>query len=621
LCGICGFCGNGTLDDMARMNDAHRHRGPDAGGTWRDAGKGLYLGHRRLSIIDITDGAQPMQTRDGTLTITFNGEIYNHEELRRELETAGHVFATHHSDTEVLLHGYREWGAALPKKLNGMWAFAIYDQKKERLFLSRDRFGKKPLFYTECGTTFLFASELSSLRKHPLFNHGISTRSLQKYFAYNYVPAPGSLYESVYKLPAGHNLIYSIPDRTVHIERYWEFIIEPFERIPASPENAWGEELRDLLDKAVRRRLMADVPLGVFLSGGIDSTAVTHFAAKHIGPHALKTFSIGFEEPTFDESEYSGFAAGAIGTDHHHRMLSLDTATSLLPGIATMLDEPLGDSSLLPTYLLCQECRRFVTVALGGDGADELFAGYDPLRALRAADLYARFFPKPLHEGVRMLIGRLPVSHVNMSLDFKLKRTLRGLSYGRNLWNPVWQGALEPRELDGLFGTPVDVADLYSEAIDCWDACRRHTLIDRTLQFYTRLYLQNDILVKIDRASMMNSLEVRAPFLDAELVDFVRRIPASYKYRRGQTKYILKKALEPLMPARIIYRRKKGFGVPIGKWFAGGALTFNASKSLRQLSPFFVENQLRGHKNGSADNRAFLWNLWLLEHHAGGQAL
>jgi asparagine synthase (glutamine-hydrolysing) len=618
VCGICGFAGNGTIDDLKKMNACLVHRGPDAQGLWSDPDKGIYIGHRRLSILDIAGGSQPMWTADKNIGITFNGEIYNFRELRVTLEKQGYRFLSDHSDTEVLLHGYREWGTGLPSHLNGMWAFAIYDRERDRFFLSRDRFGKKPLFYTVSRETFMFSSELLSLRKHSFFNHSISSLSLKKYFAYNYIPAPRSLYESVYKLPAGYNLVYSIADKESRLEQYWEFSLEPFEVIPANAEAVWCEQLRELIDKAVERRLVADVPLGIFLSGGIDSTSVSYFATRHIESNRVKTFSIGFEEPSFDESSFARFAAQFLKTDHHHSFLSLETAKSLLPAIAARLDEPFGDSSLLPTYLLCQESRRFVTVALGGDGADELFAGYDPFRALRAAMLYDKFFPKPLHTAIKLLIGRLPVSHANMSLDFKLKRTLRGITYDRKLWNPVWQGALDPEELGDFFADEIDNEEVYSEAIECWDACHQENIVDKTLQFYTRLYLQNDILVKIDRASMMNSLEVRAPYLDIDLVNFVRRIPASFKFRHGTTKYILKKALKPVIPDRILNRGKKGFGIPIGKWFQSGLFVSENNPALPWFKPSFINRRIEEHANNVADNRNFLWNLWLLKQHLHG---
>jgi asparagine synthase (glutamine-hydrolysing) len=621
LCGICGFAGNGTIDDLKRMNDSLIHRGPDAEGLWSDFSKGIFFGHRRLSIIDISGGAQPMWTRDGSIGITFNGEIYNYKDLRIELEKAGHIFVSDHSDTEILLYGYRQWGEHIVDRLNGMWAFAIYDKQNNLLFLSRDRFGKKPLYYASNAGTFMFSSELTSLQKHSGFDFQLSKRALKKFFAYNYIPAPLTLYESVYKLPAGHNLFYSLSDRTPRLQKYWEFHLEPFEKIPQNAENLWAEELRDLIDKAVQRRLMSDVPLGIFLSGGIDSTSVAYFATKHIPSQKIRTFSIGFDEASFDESAYSSLAAHALTTDHHHRKLSLDIAESTVLQIICNLDEPLGDSSLLPTWLLCNESRKFVTVALGGDGADELFAGYDPFCALNAAQLYSSLVPKPVHEAIRLIMNLLPVSHVNMSADFRIKRTLRGLSYPKKLWNPVWQAALSPGEINNLFSEHTPLEDLYSDAIECWDSCKQKNLIDKTLEYYTKLYLQNDILTKIDRASMMNSLEVRAPYLDIDLVNFVRRIPSSYKYRNGTTKYILKKALQPLIPARILNRKKKGFGVPIGKWFQTGVLNLNDTSGLAYYNDHFVKKQFLTHQNRMRDNRGFLWNLWILKQYCGKAAI
>jgi asparagine synthase (glutamine-hydrolysing) len=595
------------------MNDALVHRGPDAEGFWADRESGVFLGHRRLSVIDIAGGSQPMWTADRSLGIVYNGEIYNCRELRGVLEQKGHLFTTDHSDTEVLLHGYREWGHDLLPRLNGMWAFALYDVKKREIFLSRDRFGKKPLYYMTSPRAFIFASELSALVKHPCCTPSVSKLSLKKYFAYNYIPAPYSLYESVCKLPAGHNLVYSLSDKKPRVEKYWEFVLEPFETLPRNAETVWCGELRALLDVAVQRRLAADVPLGVFLSGGIDSTAVAWYAAQHTGAKKCSTFSIGFDEPSFDETEYAHYAATLLGTDHHHRMFSLETARPLLDDIVAKLDEPFGDPSLLPTYLLCKEARRHVTVALGGDGADELFAGYDPFRALHAAEMYHALFPRPVHAAVRAVVARMPVSHVNMSADFRVKRTLRGLSFEKRLWNPVWLGALDPVEIGDLFAEPCAVEEVYAEAIDCWESCAQKSLVDKTMQFYVRMYLQNDILAKIDRASMMHSLEVRSPFLDIDLVDFVRRIPAAYKYRNGRTKYLLKKALEPILPEKILYRKKKGFGIPVGKWFKNGDLSLTEPPAVSGCNQVFVRNQVREHRNSTSDNRAFLWNMWLLD--------
>ncbi len=597
------------------MIEVLRHRGPDALTTWSDESNRVYLGHTRLAIIDLACGAQPMQTVDDQLVITFNGEIYNHRELRRELESTGHSFASDHADTEVLLHGYRQWGHELPEHLNGMWAFALYDTARSELFLSRDRFGKKPLYYTRQHGTFAFASEVRALTRHGLVEAGLCPLAVRKYFAYGYIPAPRSLYREIHKLDKGHNLVLRVADLQFSVHRYWRFLVEP-EEFTGREEDLCAE-LRDLLYKAVARRLMSDVPLAVFLSGGIDSSSVAAFAVK--ASDRVESFSVAFSDASFDESAYARAVAERLGTDHHVPVLSIEEAVSLLPEISQRLDEPIGDSSILPTFLLCREARKRVTVALGGDGGDELFAGYDPFRALAMARAYQSMVPRPVHRGIRLAMSRLPTSLRNMSLDFRIKRTLRGLSYRPALWNPVWLGPLEPAELREVLDEPIDVEELYAEAIEEWDACRNGTLIDRTLQFFTNLYLTNDILVKTDRMSMMNSLEVRSPYLDIDLVERVRRLPGHLKYRRGTTKYILKKALKPLLPKTVLFRSKKGFGAPVGRWFHEGRLTLPQRVSFDGLSfDRFLPRRLDEHRRGTHDHRLFLWSLWLLHegHHA-----
>ncbi len=351
MCGIAGFWGAGSRIDIDRMTDALAHRGPDARGVWTSPDASLHLGHRRLAIIDPEGGAQPMGTSDGKLVITYNGEIYNHGELRADLEDHGHRFLTDHSDTEVLLYAYRQWGASMLERLNGMWAFAIFDHDREQLFLSRDRFGKKPLFYTRRDDFFAFASELTSLKQHSALEPAVSPAALQKYFAYGYIPAPHSIYQNVYALPAGHSLTFSLTGQQLVVRKYWEFLLEPFERFPDNFEQAWSEELLHLLERAVKRRLIGDVPLGVFLSGGIDSSTIAALAARHAsGP--VKTFSIGFEEESFDESREARAVADHIASDHYHETLSLEKSLELLPEIVRRLEEPLGDSSMLPTYLV-----------------------------------------------------------------------------------------------------------------------------------------------------------------------------------------------------------------------------------------------------------------------------
>lgn len=618
MCGICGFAGPGDKAVIRAMNARMAHRGPDGQGVFHSARHGLYFGHMRLAIVDLASGAQPMSTADSLLTVTFNGEIYNHLELRRELEAKGHRFQTGHCDTEVLLHGYREWGSQLPGKLNGMWAFAIHDAGRDELFLSRDRFGKKPLYYHLRPGFFAFASELTSLLEHPEVPDSLDLAALRKYFAYAFIPAPNSLYAGVRKLPGGCNLLVHLNDFSSQKERYWLYRVEPFETLPKNPEAEWGEQLRELLDNAVKRRLMSDVPLGVFLSGGIDSSAITAMAARHVD--SLRTFSVGFTDASFDESAYSIRAAQLFGTLHQQDTLSLDNALDILPDLTARLDEPMGDSSLLPTYLLCRETRKHVTVALGGDGADELFAGYDPFKALAAAERYSTLCPRPVHKALRLLASRLPVGHSNMHLSFKVTRFLSGLSYPKPLWNPVWLGPVEPRMLDELFSAPCDPEEVYSEAIEAWEAAPSPNIVDKTLEFYAKLYLQDDILVKIDRASMLNSLEVRAPFLDIDLVNLARRIPHGYKFRNCQGKYILKKALEPLLPADILHRKKKGFGAPVGLWFHQDKLQATDKPLPEALNAGFVNRMEREHRQGLADHRLLLWNLWVLGQHRGRKA-
>jgi len=612
MCGIAGFAGPGTMADLRRMNAAQASRGPDAENVYHDPARSVFLGHLRLSIIDIQGGAQPMWTPDGNLGIVFNGEIYNHQELRKELRKLGAVFVTDHSDTEVLLHAYLHWGDGFVDRLNGMWAFVIYDRSRRRLFASRDRFGKKPFYYIAGPGFFAFASELTAFAAHPKVSRNPSRAALRKYFAYGYIPAPHAYLEGASKLAGGCNLEFDLERRKLKVWRYWEFRLEPASSLPADPEREWGEQLRELLAAAVRRRLIADVPTGTFLSGGIDSSAVSALAARETGAGGLQTFSIGFEEASFDESAFSRRVADLIGSVHHHRVFSESAAREALPAIVARLDEPMGDSSLLPTSFLCKHARQHVTVALGGDGADELFAGYDPFLALRWADAYQRSVPRPVHRAIALLASRLPVSHGNMSMDFRLKRTLRGLDYRPALWCPVWMAPLAPGEIADLVREPVEADELYSEAIDAWDRCGPKDLASRVLEFYTKYYLQDDILAKVDRASMAHSLEVRAPFLDIELVDFVRRIPVEWKLRGGQTKALLKSALAPLLPRDILHRPKKGFGVPIGRWLRSGALQM-PQRLPSGLDGNLLNEKAQAHRTGKSDERAFLWNAYLLE--------
>lgn len=435
MCGLAGFSGYGREEDIVRMTRLLAHRGPDSSGAFNDAEMSLWLGHARLEVLDPTGGHQPMTDKSESIVVVFNGEIYNHRELRKDLEARGHRFRSHHADTEILIHGYKEWGADLPERLNGMFAFAIFDQRRRQLFLSRDRFGEKPLFYAETADAFVFGSEIRSVLAHPSVDDALDRGALKKFFAHGFFPAPHTAWRTVRKLPAGHSMTIDLATRRSNQQRYFSFRIEADQR-PAGdiPEKQLVEELRALLDQSVQRRLEADVPLGILLSGGIDSSAILAMAARHRDPATIDAFTIGFEEASFDETAYARQMAEVVGCRHHVSRCDLGEARDLLDPLLARIDEPTGDPSILPTFLLTRFAREQVTVALGGDGGDELFAGYDPMAALGPSQLYSRYVPPPLHRLMRRAVGFLPVSDRNMSFDFKLKRWMRALAHGPQFW-------------------------------------------------------------------------------------------------------------------------------------------------------------------------------------------
>jgi asparagine synthase (glutamine-hydrolysing) len=624
MCGIAGFAGNGTREDGIRMIRAIDHRGPDEENFWINESPLIFLGHQRLSILDHKGGCQPMWSLDNRLCIIFNGEIYNHRQLRKELIQHGHDFRSDHSDTEVILYAYRQWGMEMLSRLNGMWAFVILDLDNKHLFLSRDRFGQKPLYYSFQNKTFAFSSELKSLIQHSLIPSNMSSLALIKYYAYGFIPAPYALYDKIYKLPAGNNLLVSY-ETLVHKKwSYWDYHIEPEypsnNHPPKKQEIRWAEEINEKLQKAVQCRMPADVPLGFFLSGGIDSSAVVAMAMDSNPLNEIQTFSIGFCEQSFDESSFSTYMAKYLGTNHHHHKLSLEKARECLPQLIQKLDEPMGDASLLPTALLCQQTRKKVTVALGGDGADELFCGYDPFHAIKLFHLYKKLMPQVIHEGILLLSGLFPVSFNHMNLGFILRQSLTGLKYPQPLWNPIWLAPLSPEDLKDLFHEPFQLEDIYEEAIGYWENNSHLDLIDRTQIFYVKLYLQNSILTKIDRASMIHSLEVRSPFLDINLVNLARTIPWHFKYRHFQSKYILKKALHHRLPDKIIYRRKHGFGVPVGKWFFEQTLPWK-DIHLNIMNPQVARLFEKKHCHLQNDYRLFLWCHWVLSRYLNGNTI
>ena len=626
MCGIVGFLTLKSseipeLQILQGLRDILIHRGPDDLGEYirplDEKGPFLFLGHQRLSIIDLFSGQQPLSNEDETVWVIFNGEIYNFKELRDRLRALGHRFKTD-SDTEVIAHAYEEYGEECFKHLNGMFAIGIWDDRIKQLVLARDRLGKKPLYYSILPGTFLFASEMKAIMAYPNFPRKVAPLSLMKYLFYEFIPSPHCIFEEAMKLPAASYLIWR--DGKTEIRKYWS----PFDtkEVETLSEREAESKIIDLLKTSVKRRLISDVPLGIFLSGGIDSSAIAALAQKEASGK-VKTFSIGFEDPSFDESRYASLASSFLGTEHHEQMMTPEDLLTIVPKLPDILDEPMADASILPTYLLSKFTRRHVTVALGGDGGDELFAGYPTYLAHKLARPYESIFGF-LHPVVSFLGNFLPVSDENISFDFKVKKFLSGIGYPDGIRNSIWLGSFSFSENEKVLSDGIRSQfnrDRLIEDISFYE--KEYPWRDQmTLLQYLdmRLYLQEAILVKVDRASMACSLEVRAPFLDHELVEFVMGLPSRLKLKRLTTKYILKKAVKNLLPEDVVNRPKKGFGVPIAKWVKGPLkelfsdfLSPGRIRSEGFLNAEFVDKLLRDHLRGKRDNRKQLWTLLVWE--------
>jgi asparagine synthase (glutamine-hydrolysing) len=630
MCGITGIAdlsGPISPEVLKRMANTLRLRGPDDESYYlpepSPGGTAVGFGFRRLSIIDLSGGRQPMTNEDGSLWIVCNGEIYNHVDLRVELESKGHTFRTH-SDIEVLLHLYEELGPDCVTKANGMFALAIWDSKNQTLFLARDRMGKKPLYYRATSTQLLFGSEVKALLAHPDCPRELDPRALSKYLAYEYVPSPHCIFKGIHKLPGGHWLTWKRGQ--TRVQRYWD--VQFFHGAPERSENEIADELLERLKQAVRLRLISDVPLGVFLSGGIDSSSVVAMMAELMPPAQIKTFAIGFEDKSFDESSHARRVAQFFGTDHREQILQSRTLLDILPEIAGFLDEPLADASIIPTYLLSKFTRQHVTVALGGDGGDELFAGYPTFQAHRMAAFYK--VPRALHNRViRPLAEWLPVSNDNISFDFKVKRFLRGMGSNPGIRDLTWMGSFTPGEQRSLLQGSAPIIDSYDDVLETEKNCPSGANMERLIYLYCKLYLQDCILTKVDRASMACSLEARAPFLDYTFVEFVNSIPFGLKLKGLTTKYILKKAMQKKLPPEILARPKKGFGIPVGKWFRHDLRsllldTLSESRLRRQglFDPVEVTRIVDEHLRGTKDNRKQLWTLFIFQlwHERYGQS-
>jgi asparagine synthase (glutamine-hydrolysing) len=617
---VCGIAGAAALDprraiDAAPVRDmlaCVRHRGPDDEGV--HVSDGIALGHRRLSVIDVAGGHQPLHgQRDSTVAVV-NGEVYNYRELARELELLGSRFRSA-SDSEVAAHAYDAWGLDFLDRLDGMFALAIWDGARRRLVLARDRMGEKPLFHATSDGLLLFASELSSILAHPAIAHDIDPNALREYLTLEYVPAPSSLIRGVHKLEPGTALVLESGRTRVH--RYWS--IDPRPAPDPVPYVDAVEELRRRLDAAVESRLVSDVPLGVFLSGGIDSSTVAALAARH---GALETFAIGFDEPSFDESAHARAVARHIGARHHERIVRADEMPDLVPHLGALLDEPIGDASVLPTTVLSRFAREHVTVALGGDGGDELFAGYPMHQGHRVASLM-RPLPRAVVHAGESAVRRLPVSHGNFTFGFKAATFLRGAAAVPPLNHALWMSSFPPGDHEALLLPDVLAAAPRDPLLAFrrqWQLSEGAPLLARATHLDATTYLPNDILAKVDRASMSVALEVRAPFLARDIVEFAFALPDSYRMRRLTGKRILRDAVRPLLPPAILRRPKKGFGMPVAAWLNGSLrelthdlLGTDAVRAAGLFQPAAVARLLDEHGRGVRDHRKPIWTLLVLE--------
>ncbi|MEM7034739.1 MAG: asparagine synthase (glutamine-hydrolyzing), partial [Chloroflexota bacterium] len=566
---MCGICGKLNLDyqtpvireDLQEMANAIRHRGPDGEGLYLQGSVGL--GHRRLSIIDLSTGDQPISNEDGTVWVVFNGEIYNYIELRAELQSKGHHFTTE-SDTEVIVHAYEEWGPESCAHLRGMFAYGLWDEVNQRLVLARDRLGQKPLLYTTSKDGFYFSSEFYALLQASNIAREVNLSAINAYLTRLYVPTPQTAFCNIYKLPPAHYA--TVENGAVKLTRYWHL---DFSQKFTYSENELCEQLWELLRQTVQMRLMSDVPLGAFLSGGLDSSAVVGIMSQLVD-EPIKTFSIGYKESGYDESRYARQVADLFNTDHYEFTVN-PNALELLPKLILHYGEPFADASSLPTYYVSQLTRQYVTVALSGDGGDESFAGYERYQTAQMLDLY-RYLPLQIRQRLIPFVldgvSQIPsMKNLGHQLQIVAQRGMlqpeTAYLYRHSVFTPDLAFALwQDDKMSSL--TREDAA---KDIILSLSEYNGHNSLDRWLYLDLKHYLTDDILVKVDIASMINSLEVRSPFLDHKLIEFAAALPPNLKRRRLETKYILKKTLERLLPHNIIYRSKHGFQVPIDQWF------------------------------------------------------
>jgi asparagine synthase (glutamine-hydrolysing) len=622
MCGIVGIVdleGSRAIDRglLERMNFVQLHRGPDENDVYIEPGAGL--GHRRLAIIDLSSGQQPLFNEDRSVVVVYNGEIYNYAGLVTELQAAGHTFRTH-CDTEVLVHAWEQWGPDCVRRFNGMFSFALWDRNRQTLFLARDRLGKKPLYYARLADgRLIFASELKSLLEDRALPRVLDERAVEEYLAYGYVPDPRTILKGVHKLPPAHTLVCVRGQPLPAPSAYWDVAFAP---VAAGSGADIARETVDRLREATRVRLMSEVPLGAFLSGGVDSSAVVAMMSS-VSAEPVKTCSISFGVREYDESEYAAQIAEQFRTDHFVRQVDPDDF-GLLDELAKVYDEPFADSSAIPTYRVCQLARTRVTVALSGDGGDESFAGYRRYKWFMNEESVRSRVPEPLRAPLFGTLGRWYPKMDRAPRFLRAKATLEAIA--RDSVNGYFHGVCVTPDRVRL---PLYSSEFLHQlgdyrAIEVFQQHARHCPAEDPLSLVQYLdfktYLPGDILVKVDRASMAHSLEVRCPILDYTYVDWVSGLPPGLKLRQGEGKYIFKKALEPVLPRDILYRRKMGFAVPLASWLRGplrqrvrDRLCGARAAQSGLFVPTAIERLVRQHETGARDHSAVLWALLMLD--------
>jgi asparagine synthase (glutamine-hydrolysing) len=618
MCGIAGFTHfSGNMGDkytLKKMGDSIYHRGPDAGGEYINEHVGLA--HRRLAIIDLSDaGIQPMTSHDGKYVIVFNGEIYNFQTIRDELNTAGYPFKTH-TDTEVILALYATEGEKMLSKLNGMFAFALWDTTSEKMMIARDRMGKKPLYYLQTETQFAFASEIKALLTLPNVPRDIRLDAVYDFFAYQYIPDPKSIFTHIHKLPPAHYM--TIDASGVNIQQYWDV---SFKNTSDESEEVLTQKLRELATHCTKQRMVSDVPLGAFLSGGVDSSGVVAMMATN-SETPVTTCSIGFDEKKFNETEFAKEVANQYHTDHHEFTVHQNVADNL-EKIVAYFDEPFADPSLVPTFFVSELARQQVTVAIAGDGGDEVFAGYEKYTTDATENRLRNKFPKFIRKHVFPKFADL-LSNSNATVFRKGKSLLTSLSQEPAMGFYTTNSQIDDRQWQKLAKQDIKekLGDYHPSkiTIDAYEKSDGPDHLAKILYTDMKTYLPGGILVKVDRMSMANSLEVRAPLLDKDVVEFSATVPSEMKFKNGEKKHILKEAFKPMLPNNILYRKKMGFSVPLASWFRHEIKELAQRYLIEQaqgLKGIFNHDQVvtlwKEHQNGNADHSALLWSMLMFE--------